>query len=131
MRAIGFLVVLTIVGFGIYMIVSPPNPRGPSGEDVKRETSEALRATKDFTVGKVDQLKEDTKEKAKDLKEATEENYHAVKENIKKAFGPEFSYEQREACRQDLEKQLSEWSQKCHELENKLIQEGKDRKSVV
>jgi len=114
MRAIGFLVVLTIVGFGIYMIVSPSNPRGPSGEDVKRETSDALHAAKDFTVGKVEQLKEDTKE-----------NLQAAKKTIKQAFGSEFSYDQRETYRQELENKMDEWRQKCHELENTLIQEGK------
>jgi len=124
MRAIGFLVVLTIVGFGIYMIVSPANPRGPTGDDVKRETSDALQTTKDFTVSKADQLKEDTKDKLHDMKEVTKENYQAAKKNIKKAFGSAFSYDQKPAYRQELENQLDEWRQKCHELENKLIQEG-------
>jgi len=118
MRAIGFLVVLTIVGFGIYMIVSPSNPRGPTGEDV-------LRTTQEFTKGKVEQLKEDTKEKAHDLQEVTKESYQTVKKDIKKAFGSEFSYDQREAYQKDLENQLDDLRQKCHELENKLIQEGK------
>jgi gas vesicle protein len=136
MRAIGFLVVLTIVGFGIYMIVSPSNPRGPSGEDVKRETSDALRTTKDFTKAKADQLKEDTKdkfqeardytkEKAHDLKEATKENYQTAKKEVKKAFGSDFSYNQKEAYRRELETQMEDWRQKAHDLENKLIQEGK------
>jgi DNA repair exonuclease SbcCD ATPase subunit len=136
MRAIGFLIVLTIVGFGIYMVVSPSNPRGPSGEDVKQETSEALSTAKDFTKGKAEQLKEDTKENyhaakenleetAENVKEATKENYHAAKKNIKQAFSSDFGYDQRENYRQELENQLEEWEQKCHELENKLIQEGK------
>lgn len=136
MRAIGFLIVLTIVGFGIYMVVSPSNPHGPSGEDVKRETSDALRTTTDFTKAKAEQLKEDTKEnlneaaeytreKAHDMKEAVKENYHAAKDSMKRKFGSELSYDQREQYRQQIENQLDEWRQKCHELENRYIQEGK------
>jgi phage shock protein A len=136
MRAIGFLIVLTIVGFGIYMVVSPSNPHGPSGEDVKRETSDALHTTKDFTKGKAEQLKEDTKENyhaakeniedaSEDAKDAVKENYEAAKDNIKKAFGSDYEFAQRDSYRQELEKQLEAWESKCHELENKLIQEGK------
>lgn len=136
MRAIGFLIVLTIVGFGIYMVVSPANPNGPTGEDVKRETSDALRTTKDFTKAKAEQLRDDTKEnlneateytkeKAYDMKEAVKDNYHAAKDSIKKSFGSDVSYDQREQYRQQLENRLDEWRQKCHELENRLIQEGK------
>jgi len=125
MRAIRLLLVLTLVGFGIYMIVSPSNPLGPSGEDVKRETSDALRTTKDFAKGKVHQLKEDTKEKVHELQEVTKETFHTAKKNIKKAFGSEFSYDQKEAYRHELESQLAEWRKKCTEMEDKLSQEGK------
>jgi len=125
MRAIGFLIVLTIVGFGIYMVVSPANPKGPSGEDVKRETSEAFRATADYTKGKAQQLGEDTKEAAHNVKESTKENYQAAKEKIKRAFGSDYAYDQRESYQRELQSQLDTLRQKSHELENRLIQEGR------